>query len=140
MLDDLSLTIAAGERVGVVGRSGAGKSTLVSLLLRFHDVEGGRITIDGQDLREVTQESLRAAIGVVTQDTSMLHRSIAANIRYGGRMRLTPKSRPRPARRTHMSSSSGCATGRTARATKLTLANAASNFPGASVSAWHSPA
>ena len=83
VLDDLSLTIAAGERVGVVGRSGAGKSTLVSLLLRFHDVEGGRITIDGQDVREVTQESLRAAIGVVTQDTSMLHRSIAANIRYG---------------------------------------------------------
>jgi ATP-binding cassette subfamily B multidrug efflux pump len=83
VLDDLSLDIAAGERVGVVGRSGAGKSTLVSLLLRFHDVEGGRITIDGQDVREVTQESLRAAIGVVTQDTSMLHRSIAANIRYG---------------------------------------------------------
>ena len=83
VLDDLSLEIAAGERVGVVGRSGAGKSTLVSLLLRFHDVEGGRITIDGQDLRDVTQESLRAAIGVVTQDTSMLHRSIAANIRYG---------------------------------------------------------
>ncbi len=83
VIDDLSLEIAAGERVGVVGRSGAGKSTLVSLLLRFHDVEGGRITIDGQDVRDVTQESLRAAIGVVTQDTSMLHRSIAANIRYG---------------------------------------------------------
>jgi len=83
VIGDLSLEIAAGERVGVVGRSGAGKSTLVSLLLRFHDVEGGRITIDGQDVRDVTQESLRAAIGVVTQDTSMLHRSIAANIRYG---------------------------------------------------------
>ncbi|MGB2815905.1 MAG: ABC transporter ATP-binding protein [Burkholderiaceae bacterium] len=83
VIDDLSLDIVAGERVGVVGRSGAGKSTLVSLLLRFHDVEGGRITIDGQDVRDVTQESLRAAIGVVTQDTSMLHRSIAANIRYG---------------------------------------------------------
>jgi ATP-binding cassette, subfamily B, multidrug efflux pump len=83
VIDDLSLEIAAGERVGVVGRSGAGKSTLVSLLLRFHDVESGRITIDGQDVRDVTQESLRAAIGVVTQDTSMLHRSIAANIRYG---------------------------------------------------------
>jgi ATP-binding cassette subfamily B multidrug efflux pump len=83
VIGDLTLEIAAGERVGVVGRSGAGKSTLVSLLLRFHDVEGGRITIDGQDVRDVTQESLRAAIGVVTQDTSMLHRSIAANIRYG---------------------------------------------------------
>jgi ATP-binding cassette subfamily B multidrug efflux pump len=83
VIDDLSLEIAAGERVGVVGRSGAGKSTLVSLLLRFHDVERGCITIDSQDVRDVTQESLRAAIGVVTQDTSMLHRSIAANIRYG---------------------------------------------------------
>ena len=83
VLDDLSLTIRPGERVGLVGRSGAGKSTLVALLLRFHDVEAGRITIDGQDLRAVTQESLRAAIGMVTQDTSLLHRSIAANIRYG---------------------------------------------------------
>jgi len=83
VLDQLHLHIRPGERVGLVGRSGAGKSTLVNLLLRFHDVEGGRITIDGQDLREVTQESLRAAIGMVTQDTSLLHRSIAANIRYG---------------------------------------------------------
>jgi ATP-binding cassette subfamily B multidrug efflux pump len=69
--------------VGLVGRSGAGKSTLVNLLLRFYDLEQGRITIDGQDIRNVTQESLRAAIGMVTQDTSLLHRSIAANIRYG---------------------------------------------------------
>ena len=83
VLDELSLTIKPGERVGLVGRSGAGKSTLVALLLRFHDVEGGRITIDGQDIRNVQQESLRAAIGMVTQDTSLLHRSIAANIRYG---------------------------------------------------------
>ncbi|HPU51842.1 MAG TPA: ABC transporter ATP-binding protein [Burkholderiaceae bacterium] len=83
VLDRLSLRIAPGERLGLVGRSGAGKTTLMNLLLRFHDVEGGRITIDGQDLRDVTQESLRAAIGVVTQDSSMLHRSIAANIRYG---------------------------------------------------------
>jgi ATP-binding cassette subfamily B multidrug efflux pump len=83
VLDGLDLHIRAGERVGLVGRSGAGKSTLVNLLLRFHDVEGGQVRIDGQDVREVTQESLRAAIGVVTQDTSLLHRSIAANIRYG---------------------------------------------------------
>lgn len=83
VIDGLNLQVAPGERLGLVGRSGAGKSTLVSLLLRFHDVEGGRILIDGQDLRAVTQESLRGAIGVVTQDTSMLHRSIAANIRYG---------------------------------------------------------
>jgi ATP-binding cassette, subfamily B, multidrug efflux pump len=83
VIDDLSLHIRAGERVGIVGRSGAGKSTLVNLLLRFFDVESGRILIDGQDVREVTQESLRGAIGMVTQDTSLLHRSIAANIRYG---------------------------------------------------------
>jgi ATP-binding cassette, subfamily B, multidrug efflux pump len=83
VLENFNLTIAAGERVGVVGRSGAGKSTLVNLLLRFHDVEGGRILIDGQDVREVSQESLRSVIGMVTQDTSLLHRSIASNIRYG---------------------------------------------------------
>jgi ATP-binding cassette, subfamily B, multidrug efflux pump len=83
VLQNLNLHIHPGERVGLVGRSGAGKSTLVNLLLRFYDVEGGRITIDGQDLRDVTQESLRTSIGMVTQDTSLLHRSIAANIRYG---------------------------------------------------------
>ena len=83
VIEDLSLQIRAGERVGLVGRSGAGKSTLVNLLLRFHDVEQGRILIDGQEVAWVTQESLRAAIGMVTQDTSLLHRSIAANIRYG---------------------------------------------------------
>jgi ATP-binding cassette subfamily B multidrug efflux pump len=83
VLNDLSIHIRAGERVGLVGRSGAGKTTLVNLLLRFHDVERGRILIDGQELAWVTQESLRAAIGMVTQDTSLLHRSIAANIRYG---------------------------------------------------------
>ncbi len=83
VLHDLHLAVHAGERVGLVGRSGAGKSTLVNLLLRFHDVEGGAIRIDGQDIRTVTQESLRGAIGVVTQDTSLLHRSIADNIGYG---------------------------------------------------------
>ena len=83
VLNDLNLKIGAGERVGLVGRSGAGKSTLVNLLLRFYDFEKGQILIDGQDIAGVTQESLRAAIGIVTQDTSLLHRSIAANIRYG---------------------------------------------------------
>ena len=83
VLDHLTLKIKPGERVGLVGRSGAGKSTLVNLLLRFHEVESGRILVDGQDIAAVTQESLRAAIGMVTQDTSLLHRSIAANIRYG---------------------------------------------------------
>ena len=100
VLDALSLHVAPGERVGLVGRSGAGKSTLVSLLLRFHDVEGGAIRIDGQDVRRVTQESLRAAIGVVTQDTSMLHRSIAANIRYG-RPQATDAEVEAAARRAH---------------------------------------
>ena len=83
VLKDLNLVIRPGERVGLIGRSGAGKSTLVNLLLRFHDLEQGCIRIDGQDIRAVTQESLRAAIGMVTQDTSLLHRSIAANIGYG---------------------------------------------------------
>src|SRR5947207_4917688 len=83
VLDDLNLTIRPGERVGLVGRSGAGKSTLVNLLLRFHEMEQGSIRIDGQDISAVTQESLRAAIGMVTQDTSLLHRSIAANLGYG---------------------------------------------------------
>ena len=82
VLDHLALTIRAGERVGLVGRSGSGKSTLVNLLLRFYEPEHGSIRIDGHDIGAVTQESLRAAIGMVTQDTSLLHRSIAANIRY----------------------------------------------------------
>ena len=83
VLDDLSLVVRPGERVGLVGRSGAGKSTLVNLLLRFHDMEQGSVRVDGHDIRGLSQESLRAAIGLVTQDTSLLHRSIAANIGYG---------------------------------------------------------
>ncbi len=83
VIEDLSLVIRPGEKVGIVGRSGAGKSTLVNLLLRFYDLEGGRILIDGQDIAGVTQESLRRHIGMVTQDTSLLHRSIRDNIRYG---------------------------------------------------------
>jgi ATP-binding cassette subfamily B multidrug efflux pump len=83
VIDDLSLSIAPGEKVGLVGRSGAGKSTLVNLLLRFYDIEGGKILIDGQNIAEATQDSLRQQIGMVTQDTSLLHRSIGENIRYG---------------------------------------------------------
>ena len=83
VLDRFTLTVKPGEHVGLVGRSGAGKSTAVNLLLRFFDVEGGRILIDGQDISQVTQESLRGQISVVTQDTSLLHRSIRDNIRYG---------------------------------------------------------
>lgn len=82
-LDDLNLVIQPGEKVGIVGRSGAGKSTLVSLLLRLHDLERGRILIDGHDIAGIQQESLRAHIAVVTQDTMLLHRSVAENIRYG---------------------------------------------------------
>jgi len=77
------LTVKPGEKIGLIGRSGAGKSTVVNLLLRFFDLEGGRILIDGQDIATVTQESLRAQISMVTQDTSLLHRSIGDNIRYG---------------------------------------------------------
>jgi ATP-binding cassette subfamily B multidrug efflux pump len=83
VIDGLTLTVKPGEKVGLVGRSGAGKSTLVNLMLRFFDLEDGRILIDGQDIAQVTQESLRAQISVVTQDTSLLHRSIRDNIRYG---------------------------------------------------------
>jgi len=83
VVDNLSLDIKAGEKVGLVGRSGAGKTTLMNLLLRFYDLESGRITIDGQDISEVSQDSLRSLIGVVTQDTSLLHRSIRDNIAYG---------------------------------------------------------
>src|SRR5205823_7048227 len=83
VIDGLTLTVRAGEKIGLIGRSGAGKSTLVNLLLRFFDLEGGRIVIDGQDIATVTQEGLRAQISVVTQDTSLLHRSICDNIRYG---------------------------------------------------------
>jgi ATP-binding cassette, subfamily B, multidrug efflux pump len=83
VLHDFDLAIAPGERVGLIGRSGAGKSTLVNLLLHFYEPERGRILIDGQNILSVTQESLRAQIGMVTQDTSLLHRSIRDNIRYG---------------------------------------------------------
>ncbi|TGG94222.1 ABC transporter ATP-binding protein [Natronospirillum operosum] len=83
VFDNLDLDIRPGEKVGLVGRSGAGKSTLVNLLLRFHDVESGQVLIDGQDISQVSQESLRAHIGMVTQDTSLLHRSVRENILYG---------------------------------------------------------
>lgn len=83
VIDGLNLQIRPGERIGLIGRSGAGKSTLVNLLLRFHEAQSGRISIDGQDITQVTQDSLRGAIGMVTQDTSLLHRSMRENILYG---------------------------------------------------------
>jgi ATP-binding cassette subfamily B multidrug efflux pump len=83
VIRDLNLQIAPGEKIGLVGRSGAGKSTLVNLLLRFYDLDSGRVTIDGQDISQVAQNNLRHHIGMVTQDTSLLHRSIRENLRYG---------------------------------------------------------
>lgn len=83
LLKDFNLTIKAGEKVGLVGRSGAGKSTLTNLLLRFYDVQNGQISIDGQNVADITQESLRSQIGLVTQDTSLLHRSVRENLMYG---------------------------------------------------------
>lgn len=82
VIDGLTLTVRPGEKIGLIGRSGAGKSTLVNLLLRFHDLSGGRILIDGQDIATATQDSLRSHIGMVTQDTSLLHRSVRDNIAY----------------------------------------------------------
>jgi ATP-binding cassette subfamily B multidrug efflux pump len=82
-LQNLSLMIRPGEKIGIVGRSGAGKSTLVKLMLRFYDTESGRIAIDGQDIARVTQDSLRAHVGMVSQDSSLLHRSVRDNILYG---------------------------------------------------------
>lgn len=83
IIEGIDLDVRPGEKIGLVGHSGAGKSTLVNLLLRFYDLESGRILIDGQDISSVTQESLRANIGVVTQDTALLHRSVKANILFG---------------------------------------------------------
>ncbi len=83
VIDGLTLSVQPSQKVGLVGRSGAGKSTLVSLLLRFYDLDGGRILVDGQDVAGVTQNSLRSQVGMVTQDTSLLHRSVLENIRYG---------------------------------------------------------
>jgi ATP-binding cassette subfamily B multidrug efflux pump len=83
VIDGLNLHIRPGEKIGLVGRSGAGKSTIVNLLLRFYDVEGGQVLIDGQNVSHVTQDSLRAQVGMVTQDTSLLHRSVRDNILYG---------------------------------------------------------
>ncbi|MBL8332056.1 MAG: ABC transporter ATP-binding protein, partial [Rubrivivax sp.] len=83
VIDELDLVIRPGEKIGLVGRSGAGKSTVVNLLLRLYDVGAGRVLIDGQDISQVTQDSLRRQVGMVTQDTSLLHRSVRDNILYG---------------------------------------------------------
>ena len=136
VLQNFNLTIHPGEKIGLVGRSGAGKSTVVNLLLRFFHLEGGAILIDGQDISGLTQESLRAQISVVTQDTSLLHRSIRANIRYGrpdGERRRG--RRARRSSRTRTNSSSIWKTGTAGAATTPMSASAASNCPAASASA-----
>ncbi len=126
VLNGFTLTVSPGEKIGLVGRSGAGKSTAVNLLLRFFDVEDGRILIDGQDIATVTQESLRAQISVVTQDTSLLHRSIARQhpLRPLGRERRRGRARP-PSSRMPRSSSRRSRTGRAATATTPRSASAA---------------
>ena len=95
VIPHLDLTVRAGEKIGLIGPSGAGKSTLVNVLLRLYDLQGGRIPIDGQDIAGVTQESLRSQIGVVTQDTSLLHRSIRDNLLYAAPTRPSNSCRTR---------------------------------------------
>ena len=140
VLHGIDLDVAPGERVGLVGPSGAGKSTLVNLLLRFYDLESGRILIDGQDIADVTQESLRAHIAMVTQDTSLLHRSIRDNIRYGrpqaSEWEVTPRRAPR---RMPSNLSRGSKTGTGGAASTRMSASAASNSRAASASASRSP-
>ena len=141
VLHGIDLAIAPGERVGLVGPSGAGKSTLVNLLLRFYELEGGRILIDGQDIAGVTQESLRAHIAMVTQDTSLLHRSIRDNIRYGRPDASEARGARRPPRAPMRSSSSrGSRIGRAGAASTPMSASAASSSRAASASASPSPA
>ncbi len=139
-LNGITLTINPGERIGLVGRSGAGKSSLVNLLLRLRDAEGGTITIDGQNIATVTQDSLRANIGVVTQDSSLLHRSVRDNILYG-RPSATEADMIRAAEKAEAMSfirdlrDSAGRTGSTP-----VSANVVSNSREASASALHSPA
>ena len=119
-------SIRPGEKVGLVGPSGAGKSTLVNLLLRFYALERGRILIDGQDIAGVTQDSLRAAIGMVTQDTSLLHRSVRDNISYGRPEADEAGDRARPrARRAPTASSPASSIRAAARTTRRMSASAA---------------
>ena len=140
VIDDLSLRIRPGEKIGLVGRSGAGKSTIVNLLLRFYDIEHGRVLIDGQDIASVTQDSLRAQVGMVTQDTSLLHRSVRDNILYG-RPDATDAQMIAAAKRAEAHEFvQGLVDPRVAPPTTRTSANAASSCPADSASASRSPA
>ena len=126
-LDQLSLTIQPGEKIGLVGRSGAGKSTLFKLLLRFYDAESGHILIDGQDIAAVTQDSLRAQIGMVQQDSSLLHRSLRTISATGAIRPVKPRLAPPPHRPKRMNLSAICKTLKGAVAMMPALASAVSN-------------
>ncbi len=132
-LRGVSLTVRAGQMVAIVGRSGAGKTTLVNLLPRFYDVTTGAITIDGRDIRDVTLASLRAQIGIVTQETVLFDDTIAGNIAYGMPRRRRSRSKPRRAPPTPTTSSP-----RSPTATRRRSASAGSGCPAASASAWRS--
>ena len=140
-LDGFTLHVRPGERVALVGRSGAGKTTAVSLLLRLYEVEGGRILLDGADIRELTQDALRAQIGMVRQETAMFNRSALENIRYGKPDATDAEVlRGGAAAPRRTTSSSTCATSRAAPATPPISASAASSSRAASASASRSPA
>jgi ATP-binding cassette subfamily B protein len=136
VFDDFNLHIPAGQRVGLVGRSGAGKTTITKLLLRLSDIQEGKILVDGQNVAETTQQSLRRSIAYVPQEPLLFHRTIAENIAYG-RPDATPWSRSarRRARRTRSNSSSSCR-----RASRRSPASAASSSPAGSASASPLPA
>ena len=135
ILRDVTFEVPVGQMVAIVGLSGAGKTTLVNLIPRFYDVTGGAILVDGVDIRDVTIASLRAQIGMVTQDTVLFDDTVGANIAYGSPARRRSGSRRRPAPRTHTSSWRRCP-----RATRRGSASAGSGCPAASASGWPSPA
>ena len=135
MLRDVSFAVSAGQVIALVGLSGAGKTTLVNLLPRFYDVTAGSILIDGMDIRDVTLKSLRAQIGIVTQETVLFDETIANNIAYGRPARPEPTSRTRRARRTRTTSSRRCP-----RSTRRGSASAASGCRAGSGSGWRSRA
>ncbi|NCX08581.1 MAG: ATP-binding cassette domain-containing protein [Rhodobacteraceae bacterium] len=125
-VDNLILRVEAGQKVGLVGRSGAGKSTLFKLLLRFYDAESGQILIDGQDISQVTQDSLRHKIGMVQQESSLLHRSIRENILYG--REGASDTLPRHSRQRRMNLSKRLRINQEIRAMIQRLGNAVSNY------------